>query len=135
VGWRWLLLLFLLKPGEAQTVTTKTDAEWKAILTPEQYRLLRQSGTERAGSGTYLNTREPGVYRCAGCGAELFRSDTKFDSGSGWPSFWAPLAAERVRLSEDMSYGMRRIEARGAACDGHLGHVFEDVPTPTRQRF
>jgi len=127
-------------PQEARPLSNnaqvqKTDAEWRKILTPEQYKLLRQSGTERAGTGQYLNTKEPGVYRCAGCNAELFRSDTKFDSGSGWPSFWAAAAKDSVKLIEDNSYGMRRIEVRCASCDGHLGHVFEDVPTPTRQRF
>lgn len=126
-------------PQEARPVSNaqvqKTDAEWRKILTPEQYKLLRQAGTERAGTGQYLNAKEPGVYRCAGCNAELFRSDTKFDSGSGWPSFWAAAAKDSVKLIEDNSYGMRRVEVRCAACDGHLGHVFDDVPTPTRQRF
>jgi peptide-methionine (R)-S-oxide reductase len=113
----------------------KTEEEWRRELTPEQYRVLREKGTERPWSGVYNDAKEPGVYRCAGCGAELFRSDEKFESGSGWPSFFAPASEEAVETEEDNSFFMRRTEALCATCGGHLGHVFDDGPNPTGLRY
>ncbi len=112
-----------------------TDAEWRARLTPEQYAILRQKGTERAFTGAYVDTKTPGVYRCSGCGAELFRSDAKFDSGTGWPSFVEPSALESVVTETDRSHGMTRTEVMCAACGGHLGHVFPDGPGPNGLRY
>lgn len=112
-----------------------SDREWRERLTPEQYAILRQRATERAFTGAYCDTKEPGVYRCAGCGAELFRSDAKFDSGSGWPSFFEPSERDAVETRVDMSHGMVREEVVCAACGGHLGHVFDDGPNPTGKRF
>jgi peptide-methionine (R)-S-oxide reductase len=109
----------------------KTDAEWKKELTPEQYRVLREKGTERAFTGKYWNQHEPGMYRCAGCGAVLFASDAKFDSGCGWPSFDKPVGAKAVATNDDSSYGMHRIEVTCPHCGGHLGHVFDDGPKET----
>jgi peptide-methionine (R)-S-oxide reductase len=113
----------------------KTDAEWRASLTPEQYDVLRRRGTERAFTGAYVDTKEPGVYRCAGCGAELFRSDDKFDSGSGWPSFVEPATLDSVDTEVDTSHGMIRTEVTCASCGGHLGHLFPDGPEPTGLRY
>jgi peptide-methionine (R)-S-oxide reductase len=110
------------------TDVRKTDEQWRETLTPEQYQVLRQGGTERAFTGRYWNAHDDGVYRCAGCGAELFTSDTKFDSGSGWPSFTEPRVAEAVETRTDTSHGMRRTEVVCRACGGHLGHVFDDGP-------
>ena len=106
----------------------KTDAQWREELTPEQYQVLRKAGTERAFTGKYWDNHEDGIYRCAGCGAELFGSDTKFESGSGWPSFTEPKVAEAVELKRDVSHGMIRTEVVCKSCGGHLGHLFEDGP-------
>src|SRR3954464_2415546 len=112
-----------------------SDAEWRKRLTPEQYRVLREHGTERAGSGCFLGTKEPGTYVCAGCGNPLFKSGAKFESGTGWPSFTTPVGPDAVAAIEDHSYGMTRTEVRCARCDGHLGHVFDDGPPPTGLRY
>ncbi len=113
----------------------KTDEEWKRELTPEQYRIMREKGTERPFTGEYLDNHEDGIYRCASCGTELFSSDTKFDSGSGWPSFYAPADPEHVATEEDTSHGMRRTEVLCSACHAHLGHLFPDGPRPTGMRY
>jgi len=113
----------------------KTEEEWKKELTPEQYHILREKGTERAFTGEYAHTKTPGTYKCAACGQELFESDTKYDSGSGWPSFYKPMADENVDEHVDNSYGMRRVEVTCSNCGSHLGHVFPDGPKPTGQRY
>jgi peptide-methionine (R)-S-oxide reductase len=114
---------------------TRSEQEWKEILSPHQFRVLRQKGTERAFSGDLLESRKPGTYRCAGCGADLFSSDAKFDSGTGWPSFSAPVAKQNIATEVDHSYGARRVEVLCRRCGGHLGHVFDDGPPPTGLRF
>ena len=113
----------------------KTDEEWRRELSPEQYRVLREKGTERPWSGEYNHAKGPGVFRCAACGAELFRSDTKYESGSGWPSFYAPARPDSVATEDDTSFFMRRTEVLCATCDSHLGHVFDDGPAPTGLRY
>ena len=117
------------------TKVTKSDAEWREELTPEQYDVLRQKGTERPFTGVYNDCKDPGVYRCAACGAELFRSDDKFDSGTGWPSFTRPATDDNVEAAEDRSFFMRRTEVLCSTCGGHLGHVFDDGPQPTGMRY
>ncbi len=119
------------------TAIRKTDDEWKVQLSPEEFRVLRQAGTEPPWSGEYVSTKTAGVYNCRACGAELFRSDTKFDSHCGWPSFYQPTESDAVTLLRDTSLGVERVEVRCANCDSHLGHVFEGegYPTPTDQRY
>ena len=113
----------------------KTDGEWRKVLTPEQFEVTRRKGTERAFSGKYWDHHEKGTYRCVGCGSSLFSSETKFDSGTGWPSFWAPIAEENVQTERDSSYGMARTEVMCSTCNAHLGHVFDDGPAPTHLRY
>ena len=113
----------------------KSEEEWRRELTPDQYRIMREKGTEAPFTGEYLEEKTPGIYRCAACGMPLFASETKYDSGSGWPSFHAPIAADNVRTEEDRSHGMRRTEIMCANCEAHLGHVFPDGPRPTGVRY
>jgi len=113
----------------------KTDAKWRDELTPEQYHITREKGTERAFTGEYWNTKDDGVYRCVACGAPLFSSETKYDSGSGWPSYWEPIEAENVETETDRSLFRVRTEVHCAACEAHLGHVFDDGPQPTGLRY
>jgi peptide-methionine (R)-S-oxide reductase len=117
------------------TKITKGDADWRAQLNPDQYHVLREKGTERAFTGEYWDDHRPGIYRCAACGAELFGADTKYDSGTGWPSFYEPAAADAVATEEDRSLFGRRTEVLCASCGGHLGHVFPDGPQPTGMRY
>jgi peptide-methionine (R)-S-oxide reductase len=117
------------------TKISKTDIDWRNELTPQQYHVLREKGTERAFTGEYWNDHQPGVYRCAACGNELFDSDTKFESGTGWPSFYAPVAPDAVDEEQDRSFFMTRTEVECAVCGGHLGHLFPDGPRPTGLRY
>jgi peptide-methionine (R)-S-oxide reductase len=112
-----------------------SEEEWRGKLTPEQFEVLRNKGTERAFTGKYAFTKDAGVYRCAGCGAELFDAEAKYESGTGWPSFWEPISSGAIELHEDRSWGMRRVEATCARCGGHLGHLFDDGPQPTGERY
>jgi peptide-methionine (R)-S-oxide reductase len=122
-------------PADPRPKVAKTEADWRRELTTEQYHVTREHGTERAFAGPYWNEKRAGTYSCVCCGTPLFSSDTKFDSGTGWPSFWAPLTTDAVAAHEDRSLFMRRTEVRCAACDAHLGHVFPDGPKPTGQRY
>lgn len=117
------------------TKIQKSDREWREQLTPEQYEVTRNAGTERAWTGPHLDEKRDGMFRCVGCGTELFSSDTKFDSGTGWPSFFAPISKSNVRESVDASFGMRRVAVSCTRCDAHLGHVFTDGPRPTGLRY
>ncbi len=114
---------------------TKSEEDWRAQLSPDEYRIARQKGTEPAFTGRFWDKKDPGTYTCVGCGEPLFRSDTKYDSGSGWPSFWEAIDPDKVLLETDLSHGMRRVEAMCRKCGSHLGHVFPDGPEPTGERY
>jgi len=131
------VLIFSVATGKAEPVdrVMKTEEEWRRILDPNTFEIARKAGTEPAFTGKYHDWHEKGLYRCACCGTDLFLSDTKFESGTGWPSFWQPVSEENVELKRDMSFGMARTEVLCARCGAHLGHVFDDGPPPTHQRY
>ena len=120
---------------ESDAKVTRSEDEWRAQLTPEEYAITREAGTERAFTGAYWDTKTPGIYNCKCCNTPLFDSTTKYDSGSGWPSFYAPISEGVVTEHEDLSYGMRRVEIKCSTCDAHLGHLFPDGPNPTGMRY
>jgi peptide-methionine (R)-S-oxide reductase len=122
-------------PETATPKVQRTPEEWRKLLTPEQFHIMFEKGTERAFTGALVNNHDDGIYHCGACNAPLFTSETKFESGSGWPSFWAPVSPAAVATHEDRSYGMRRVEATCANCGAHLGHIFPDGPKPTGNRF
>jgi len=124
-----------LKEADMPEKTVKTDEEWRKLLTPEQYRITREKGTERPFTGKYNNLKEKGVFQCVCCGNDLFSSDTKFDSGTGWPSFWGPFSEKSIEMADDSSLFMKRTEVLCSRCDAHLGHVFNDGPQPTGLRY
>ncbi|MCG5236673.1 peptide-methionine (R)-S-oxide reductase MsrB [Xanthobacter oligotrophicus] len=121
--------------GDSDAKVVKSESEWRSCLTPEQFRITREHGTERAFTGPYWDEKRAGLYSCVACGTPLFRSEAKYDSGTGWPSFFSPVSPDAVVTHEDTSHGMRRIEVRCASCESHLGHVFPDGPAPTGLRF
>ena len=133
-GAQELVVPVALEPRHPDSLP-RSEAEWKAVLSPEQYHVLREKGTERAWTGALLKNKEKGVYTCAGCKLPLFHSKTKFNSGTGWPSFYAPISKDNVGEVEDLSYNMRRVEVVCKRCGGHLGHVFDDGPAPTGLRY
>jgi len=130
-----MLFAILMKIMPEEKIVSKTDEEWKQQLTPEQYEVCRNKGTERPFSGEYNSCKEKGIYQCVCCGNDLFSSETKFDSGTGWPSFWAPINTENVKNEVDNSYSMLRAEVLCNKCNAHLGHVFDDGPAPTNLRY
>lgn len=131
------ILIYDHRTGKVEEVerVVKADDEWKKLLSPEEFKVTRKQGTEPAFTGRYHATRERGIYQCIGCGTDLFRSDTKFESGTGWPSFWEPISEHNVRTETDRSWFMERVEVLCARCDAHLGHVFPDGPKPTGKRY
>jgi peptide-methionine (R)-S-oxide reductase len=132
-----IVLIWNARTGKLEEVQKiqKTENEWKSLLTPEQYRITRQKGTERAFSGEYYTNKQEGIYKCICCGTDLFSWEAKYESGSGWPSFWQPVSESNLNVATDSRHGMIRLEASCARCDAHLGHVFDDGPPPTGKRY